>query len=116
MRLNSIILQSSASQFQAFDFIYSDISPLDYLSFAPRILSASKMPDEREVDEAKIEEATVGVQAVVKSLQQMSSSGRAAQRKRDENHAQKGFHALNEAVEKHLEQEGKGGPQNRSCP
>jgi hypothetical protein len=73
------------------------------------------MPDEREVGKAKIEEATVGVKADVKSLQQMSSSGRAAQRKRDENHAQKGFHALNEAVEKHLEQEGKDGPQDRSC-
>lgn len=73
------------------------------------------MPDER-LGKAKIEEATVGVKADVKSLQQMSSSGRAAQRKRDENHAQKGFHALNEAVEKHLEQEGKDGPQDRPCP
>lgn len=71
------------------------------------------MPDKREAGKAKIEEATVGVKADVKSLQQITSSGRAVQRKREENHAQKGFRALDEAFEKHLEQEGKGGPQDR---
>lgn len=72
------------------------------------------MPDQNAVGKAKIEEATVGVKADVKSLQQITSSGRVAQKKREENHAQKGFRALDEAFEKHLEQEGKGGPQNTS--
>lgn len=73
----------------------------------------STMHDKSEAGKAKIEEAIVGVKADVKSLQQISSSGRAAQRKREENHAQRGFRALDEAFEKHLEQEGKGGPQDK---
>ncbi|KAJ5215218.1 uncharacterized protein N7498_001625 [Penicillium cinerascens] len=72
------------------------------------------MSDKREADHPKIEEAIVGVKADVKSLQQISSSGRAAQRKREENHAQKAFSALDAALEKHLKEEDGGGPPSKS--
>jgi hypothetical protein len=55
----------------------------------------------------------IGVKANVKSLQQISSSGRAAQRKREDNHAQKAFSALDEAFEKHIKEEDKAKPQGR---
>ncbi|KMP09544.1 hypothetical protein CIRG_09715 [Coccidioides immitis RMSCC 2394] len=44
-------------------------------------------------------EAMVGVKADVKSLQ-LTSSGRATQKKREDNQAQKGFQAVSEAVGK----------------
>ncbi|KAJ5712958.1 uncharacterized protein N7483_010139 [Penicillium malachiteum] len=63
------------------------------------------MSDEREAEKPQIEEAIVGIKGEVKSLQQITSSGRAAQRKRVENHAQKAFSALDAAFEKHLKEE-----------
>ena len=72
------------------------------------------MPDKREAEEVKVEEANVGVKADVRSLQQITSSGRAAQRKkREENHAQKGLRALDEAFKRHLNEESKGRSQER---
>ncbi|KAE8149393.1 hypothetical protein BDV25DRAFT_2891 [Aspergillus avenaceus] len=65
------------------------------------------MSDRRDSDSdnVTIEEATVGVKADVKTLQQLSSSGRAAQKKRDDNQARKGFMALDDAMERHLNEE-----------
>ncbi|EQL34492.1 hypothetical protein BDFG_03642 [Blastomyces dermatitidis ATCC 26199] len=66
--------------------------------------------DRRSSDEAAtIEEATVRVKADVRALQQLSSSGRAAQRKRDINQAKKGFRAVGEAVSKYFGKEGEEG-------
>ncbi|KAL2361764.1 hypothetical protein RJZ56_005332 [Blastomyces dermatitidis] len=66
--------------------------------------------DRRSSDEAAtIEEATVRVKADVRALQQLSSSGRAAQRKRDINQAKKGFRAVGEAVDKYFGKEGEEG-------
>lgn len=45
------------------------------------------------------QQATVGVKAPVKSLQQLSSSGKAAQDKRDENRTERAKNKLMEAVE-----------------
>lgn len=71
------------------------------------------MPIKKESDRPQIEEAIIGVKADVKSLQQISSSGRAAQRKREDNHAQKAFSALDEAFKNHIKEEDKAGPQGR---
>jgi hypothetical protein len=66
------------------------------------------MSDQRDSDKTTIEEATVGVQADVKTLQQLSSSGRAARRKRDENQVKKSFKAVSDAVERHLKEDSEG--------
>lgn len=51
-------------------------------------------------EEATVEEeAITGVKADVKSLQQLSSSGLAAKKKREENHVEKGLRALAQAVQ-----------------
>ncbi|KAJ5456054.1 uncharacterized protein N7458_004318 [Penicillium daleae] len=68
------------------------------------------MPEKHEADEPKIEEA---IKVDVKSLQQISSSGRAARRKREENHAEKAFSALDAAFEKHLKEGNEGAQQSR---
>lgn len=71
------------------------------------------MADESDRDKTKVEEAQIGVKADVKTLQQLSSSGRAAQAKREENQVQKGFRSLGEAVQ---EQFGEGGSGNQERP
>lgn len=52
-----------------------------------------------------VEEATVAIKGDVKTLQQLSSSGRAAQERRENNQAQKGFKALDDAVQERLRTE-----------
>lgn len=69
------------------------------------------MPDNSDHDKAEIKEA---IKADVKSLQQLSSSGRAAQRKREENQVQRASRAVEEAVERLLTQEAKGEKQGKS--
>jgi hypothetical protein len=69
------------------------------------------MPDNSDHDKAEIKEA---IKADVKSLQQLSSSGRAAQRKREENQVQRASRAVEEAVERLLTQEAKSEKQGKS--
>ncbi|QQK47980.1 hypothetical protein Pdw03_5615 [Penicillium digitatum] len=101
-------------KFKVSDYLHKNNFSFNYSLFhVLHILSVFTMPDKREAGKPKIEEAIVGVKADVKSLQQISSSGRAAQRKREANHAQKGFRALDEAFERHLEQGDKGEPRDK---
>jgi hypothetical protein len=62
-------------------------------------------------DKPEIQEA---IKADVKSIQQLSSSGRAAQRKREDNQIQRASRAVEEAVERLLTQEAKGERQEKS--
>lgn len=71
------------------------------------------MSDRKDIEEAQIKEAMVGVKAGVKTFQQLSSSGRAAQRKREENHANKAFSALDDAFERYLGGETQNEPHNK---
>lgn len=57
---------------------------------------------DKSQSEATESEASVGVMAQVKSLQQLSSSGKAAQEKRDENKNERAIRALDEAIEKEV--------------
>ncbi|KAK2808547.1 hypothetical protein FQN50_004579 [Emmonsiellopsis sp. PD_5] len=81
-----------------------------------------KMPDGHDADKtgdldeaATVKEATVGVKADVKTLQQLSSSGIASRKKREENHAQKGFKAVGEAVERYFGSGGEEGGKQDSA-
>jgi hypothetical protein len=64
-----------------------------------------KMPEKSEVGDPKIEEA---IKVNIKSLQQISSLGRVARRKREENYAEKAFSALDAVFEKHLREGNEG--------
>ena len=67
------------------------------------------MADKASSEQSKGKEATVGVKADVKTLKQLSSSGAAARKKRDENQADRGMRAIGSAIEDHLQQEGSQG-------
>lgn len=60
------------------------------------------MADQSTTGKQKGEEAVVGVKGDVKSLQQLSSSGQAARRKREENHVDRGMGAIGEAIQSEL--------------
>ena len=70
------------------------------------------MADNPGPDKTDGKEAVVGVKANVTTLQQLSSSGRAAQQKRENNQAQNGFKSLGEAVQDHFRGERSGDQEN----
>jgi hypothetical protein len=57
------------------------------------------MADQPPSDKDKGKEAMVGVKGDVKILQQLSSSGQAAQKKRIDNQIEKGMNALGAAIQ-----------------
>jgi hypothetical protein len=63
------------------------------------------MADKSQHDESKGKEAIVGVRADVKSIQQLSSSAKAAQDKRHRIKNEKALRLLDEAVQQGLERE-----------
>ena len=64
------------------------------------------MADRSSSSQSTVKEAVYGVKANVKTLQQLSSSGQAAQEKRKENHKERAMGFLDAAVKDHV-QDGK---------
>lgn len=64
------------------------------------------MADQSPSSKSTTEEAVYGIKADVKTLQQLSSSGKAAQDKRQENHKDKAMGALGSAIREHFQQGG----------
>jgi hypothetical protein len=62
------------------------------------------MAEQASSDHNKGREAVVGVKADVRALQQLSSSGQAARKKREENQVEKGMRAIGGAIQAHLQQ------------
>ncbi|GIJ86956.1 hypothetical protein Asppvi_005855 [Aspergillus pseudoviridinutans] len=62
------------------------------------------MADQASSDQNKGKEAVVGIKADVRTLQQLSSSGQAAKKKREENQVEKGMRAIGGAIQAHLQQ------------
>lgn len=56
--------------------------------------------------ESTANEAVYGIKAGVKTLQQISSSGKAAQEKRQENHKERAMGALDSAIKQHFQGDG----------
>lgn len=72
------------------------------------------MTDKSQHEDTKGKEAIVGVKADVKSLQQLSSSAKAAQDNRARIKDEKALRLLDEAVQKGLEGESQGSPRGSS--
>lgn len=53
--------------------------------------------------ESTTKEAVYGIKGDVKTLQQLSSSGKAAQEKRRENHKERAMEALDSAIKAHVQ-------------
>ncbi|KAG2002110.1 hypothetical protein GB937_009778 [Aspergillus fischeri] len=62
------------------------------------------MADQASSDQSKEREAVVGIKADVRTLQQLSSSGQAARKKREEHQVEKGMRAIGGAIQAHLKQ------------
>lgn len=60
------------------------------------------MADQSLPNEITTDEAVYGIKAGVKDLQQLSSSGKAAQEKRQGNHRKRAMGALDSAIKDHL--------------
>lgn len=64
------------------------------------------MAERSSSDKATVKEAVYGIKGDVKTLQQLSSSGEAARKKRQENHKERIMGALGEAVQTQFSNEG----------